>query len=446
MGQPGIARLLTFGALQHIEKKGVYANSALERVLQDPGISGPDRHLTTELVYGITRRRRTLDALITRFGRKPALEQPSPLRWILQIGFYQLLFLPKIPVPVAIDTSVELAQWQKLGKLTQVVNGILRTYIRSGLDPTTITGLELDSLALREQLGILHSFPDWLVDLWLNQLGPIETQDLCHWFNQTPHLDLRVNSWLTTPETVIEAFQQVGIQVDPVAGVRGALRLHKHEGDITQLPGFKEGWWSIQDSSAQQVVQILDPNPGECIIDCCAAPGGKTTHIAELMTNQGEVWALDRQPTRLKKVQENAQRLHLQCIHSYTFDLTTNLSTSPDPRLPLLGSVDRVLLDVPCSGLGTLHRHADARWRQTPDHLNELLPLQAQLLDHGSQWVKPGGILVYSTCTLHPAENEAQIDSFLARSPEWTLQTDPMTIWPHQQDRDGFFIAKLARK
>jgi 16S rRNA (cytosine967-C5)-methyltransferase len=446
MGNPGMARLLAFSALQSIERKGDYANSALERVLQDPGISVSDRHLTTELVYGITRRRRTLDTLITRFSRKPALEQPPPLRWILQIGFYQLLFLPRIPIPVAINTSVELAQCQKLGKLTQVVNAILRTYIRSGLDPTTPTGLNLDALVLREQLGILHSFPDWLIDLWLEQIGTAEVQELCRWFNQTPHLDLRVNRWLTTPETVIEAFQQSGIQVDPVAGITGALRLHQHEGDITRLPGFGQGWWSIQDSSAQQVVQMLDPKPGECIIDCCAAPGGKTTHIAELMANQGEVWALDRQPTRLKKVQENAQRLQLTCIHSYAFDLTTNLNTSPNPHLPALGSVDRILLDVPCSGLGTLHRHADARWRQTPEHLKGLLPLQAQLLDHGSQWVKPGGVLVYSTCTLHPAENEAQIEAFLARSPGWRLQTDPITIWPHRQDRDGFFIAKLVRK
>ncbi|MBD1907063.1 methyltransferase domain-containing protein [Trichocoleus sp. FACHB-832] len=221
---------------------------------------------------------------------------------------------------------------------------------------------------------------------------------------------------------------------------------------IEKLPGFSEGWWTVQDSSAQLVSYLLDPQPGEVVIDACAAPGGKTTHIAELMGDNGAVWACDKTASRLRKLKENAERLGLQSIQIQLGDsrsLTQFINTG-----------DRVLLDAPCSGLGTLHRHADARWRQTPDTVRELSQLQGELLDQVATWVKPGGILVYATCTLHPLENEGVIHSFLERHQEWQISppnpNSPFSafstpagwikVWPQRHQMDGFFMVRLQQK
>ncbi|MCY7284841.1 MAG: methyltransferase domain-containing protein, partial [Cyanobacteria bacterium CAN_BIN43] len=229
------------------------------------------------------------------------------------------------------------------------------------------------------------------------------------------------------------------------------LRLPQGTGNIQKLPGFAEGWWSVQDCSAQLVGHLLDPQPGETVIDACAAPGGKTTHIAELMQDQGVIWGCDRQASRLKKLQENADRLQLHAIQIHAED------SRSQPQF--VGKGDRVLLDAPCSGLGTLHRHADARWRQTPESVQGLAQLQTELLNQAATWVKPQGTLVYATCTLHTAENEAVIERFLKDSPQWHIvPPEPghpsehfitergwLKVLPHQQNMDGFFMVRLRR-
>jgi 16S rRNA (cytosine967-C5)-methyltransferase len=269
--------------------------------------------------------------------------------------------------------------------------------------------------------------------------------------NQTPAIDLRVNPLRADLETVEAALQAAGVSCQRLPHLPQALRLLSHPGQIQNLPGFSQGWWSIQDSSAQLVGHFLDPQPQEVVIDACAAPGGKTTHIAELMEDSGKIWACDRTPSRMRKLQENMQRLHLKSIEICIGD-SRNLSQ-------FRNSANRVLLDAPCSGLGTLHRHADARWRQTPDSVKELSVLQKELLSHTSTFVKEGGVLVYATCTLHPAENEGVIESFLTENPEWKIETPYQDVsfhrystsqgWlkvlPHQHDMDGFFMVRLRK-
>jgi 16S rRNA (cytosine967-C5)-methyltransferase len=444
------ARQLALLALQKIERHNAYADVVLEQLLARSHLSPADCHLVSELVYGVTRRRRTLDALIDCFARHPASKQPPDLRLILHLGLYQLAFLDHIPPRAAIHTSVELARQVGLGSLAGVVNAILRAYQRQVLaqperDPLQPLQERLPADPI-QALGIRHSFPDWLVRLWWERLGPAETEALCAWFNQPPHLDLRVNPLRAGIDKVSQAFAAVGIQATPLPDVPGALRLGHPAGDIRALPGFAEGWWSVQDASAQQVVHCLDPQPGERVIDCCAAPGGKTTHIAERMQDRGEIWALDRHSHRLRRLEENVQRLGLSSIRPLAIDLLTlSAAAQPPAPLPPWQSADRVLLDAPCSGLGTLHRRADARWRQTPERIAELAQLQAQLLQVAGRWLKPGGLLVYATCTLHPAENEGVIQSFLKTHPQWAPEGDPLLIWPHRQDRDGFFIQRLRR-
>lgn len=444
------ARYLAFQALRSVQG-GAFADVALDRVLQTAQLGSNDRRLVTELVYGSIRRQRTLDALIDQLAKKPALQQPPELRLVLHLGLYQLRYLDQVPSAAAVDTTVELAKQAGLQGLSGFVNGLLRQYLRQSSDHDCLR-LPNDPVSA---MAIRHSYPDWIVQLWWDQFGEAEAEQLCEWFNRSPVIDLRVNPLQSSIEQVTTAMQAAGVAVQPIPGLPQALRLPPGAGSIQQLPGFTEGWWTIQDSSAQLVSYLLDPQPGERVIDACAAPGGKTTHMAELMQDRGEIWAFDRYASRLKKLQATLQRLQLHSIQISAQDSRTSTEWT--------GQADRVLLDAPCSGLGTLHRHADARWRQTPETVQQLAQLQTELLDQAATWVKPTGSLVYATCTLHPAENEAILHQFLQRHPDWQVlppapQT-PVAAWmaavgpvslpaikvlPHHHNMDGFFMVRLA--
>ncbi|MGK7901844.1 MAG: 16S rRNA (cytosine(967)-C(5))-methyltransferase [Hormoscilla sp.] len=438
-------RQIAFLALQEVDRRSAYADVALDRWLQKAKLSGADRSLVTELLYGTVRRRRSLDNIIDRLAKKPASKQNPDLRIILHLGLYQLEYLTQIPAAAAVDSTVELAKENRLGGLAGFVNSLLRQYIRNeGKGEWKLPENPV------ERLGILHSYPDWIIELWLEQLGETETEKLCEWLNQPPTIDLRVNILRTTIAEVEAAMFSAGVGVSPVPetfisvmGVAG-LRLNGRIGSIQKLPGFQEGWWMVQDSSAQLVTYLLDPQPGEVVIDACAAPGGKTTHIAELMGDRGTVWACDRSVSRLKKLTQNCDRLNLQSIKICAEDIR-NIEK-------FTNMADRVLLDAPCSGLGTLHRHADARWRQTPETVEELSALQRELLEHTATWVKAGGILVYATCTLHPLENERVIQAFLEKHPHWKIDPPPgaaegwVKVWPHRHQMDGFFMVRLKQE
>lgn len=461
--KPYCPRQLAFLALRSIQR-GAYADVALDRTLRQTEIEVADRRLITEIVYGSVRRQRTLDALIDQLASKTAQQQPPDLRLILHIGLYQLRYLNHVPASAAVNTTVDLAKQNGFKGLAGFVNGLLRQYVRqeeavkqqaadSGQDfpisPAPITLPDVDPIA---RIARQHSYPDWIVAVWLQQFGEPETERLCDWLNQPPHIDLRINPLRTSIAQVEAAMQAAGIAVQRLNALPQALRLPQGVGAIQTLPGFAEGWWTVQDGSAQLVGHLLDPQPGETVIDACAAPGGKTTHLAELMQDRGTVWAIDRHASRLKKLRDNADRLQLRSIQ---------ICTGDSRNMPqFIQQADRVLLDAPCSGLGTLHRHADARWRQTPETVQELAQLQTELLHHVATWVKPGGTLVYATCTLHPAENEAVVEHFLAQHPQWQIDAPapnhPAThfatpqgwlkVLPHQQDMDGFFMVRLKIK
>ncbi|AFY50493.1 ribosomal RNA small subunit methyltransferase RsmB [Nostoc sp. PCC 7524] len=440
-------RQIAFITLRDVHK-GAYADVALDRVLQKFKLSDIDRRLVTELVYGSVRRQRTLDALIDQLATKKSHQQPSDLRSILHLGFYQLRYQERIPESAAVNTTVQLAKENGLAGLTGFVNGLLRQYVR--LAQTLPDPLKLPENPV-ERLGILHSFPDWIIEVWLEQLGLEATERLCEWMNQTPTIDLRINPLRTSIEEVETSLTSAGILARWIPNLPQALRLIGNTGPIKNLPGFSQGWWVVQDASAQLVSHFLDPQPGEVVVDACAAPGGKTTHMAELMEDQGKIWACDRTASRLRKLKENAQRLGLHSIQICTGD-SRDLSQFNH-------TADRVLLDAPCSGLGTLHRHADARWRQTPESVFELSTLQKELMSQTSNFVKPGGVLVYATCTLHPAENEDVITEFLTKHPDWQIVAPSLDspyagyatpqgwlkVWPHCEDMDGFFMVRLRK-
>lgn len=434
-------------ALNEIERKDTYADVALQRQLAKSRLTGGDRALATELVYGVVRRRRSLDAVIDQFARKPAHQQAPELRVLLRLGLYQLIYLDRVAAALAVDSTVELAKTQGLGGLAKVVNGILRQYLRQRT-PENPLAISLPENPV-SRLGVRHSYPDWIVQQWSESLGIGEAEQLCHWFNQPPQLYLRVNPLKTTREEVQKSFLEAGIEVKALPNLPQGLKLPS-AGKIEALPGYQEGWWTVQDASAQWVSHLLNPQPGEVIVDACAAPGGKTTHIAELMGDRGQIWACDRTASRLKKVGQNCQRLQLQSVETVLGD-SRDLTQFRD-------SCDRVLLDVPCSGLGTLHRRADLRWRQTPEAITELAQLQQGLLTAAAPWLKPGGVLVYATCTVSYPENEGVIQPFLDSHPDWTVEPPPqdwnlpiselggVRLYPHRHESDGFFMVKLRRR
>ncbi len=461
------SRQIAFLILRDIHRRGVFADVALDQWLRQmkreakaEGVKpvraasrNENRALVTELVYGCVRRMRSLDALIDLLAKKPADKQPPDLRIILHLGFYQLRYLNQIPAATAVDTTVELAKANGMSGLIGVVNGLLRQYLRQA-EAGTIDARLREASGVNsipgKHLGIIHSYPDWIVNNWLEQLGLEETEQLCAWFNQSPTIDLRVNPLRSSVAQVEKALQDGGVKVSRSRSPQG-LRLTGKVGAIAALPGYEQGWWTIQDSSAQLVTYLLDPQPDSVVIDACAAPGGKTTHIAEVMGDAGTIWACDRAPSRLKKVKENAERLQLKSIQIITGD-SRKLSQFRE-------TADFVLLDAPCSGLGTLHRRADLRWRQTPKNIQEICQLQRELLGQVCQWVKPGGILVYSTCTLYSPENEEAIADFLSQHQDWQIELPKagnpaaefitpegwIKVWPHRHQMDGFFMVRLRK-
>ena len=474
-------RQIAFLALREVHRRGAFADVALDRTFRNSELTDLDRRLVTELVYGSVRRMRAIDFIIDKLATKKSSQQPPELRTILHLGLYQLQYLNHIPPSAAVNTTVQLAKENGFLGLSSFVNGLLRQYIRltpptppyqggaksspnSPQQPETKTTSNpppyqggarggLNPLKLPEnpveRLGILHSFPDWLVELWLEQLGETETEQLCQWFNQSPTIDLRINPLKSSIAQIESTFKAHNISTSRIPNLPQALRLNGSTGAIQNLPGYSEGWWTIQDSSAQLVTHLLAPQPGEIIIDACAAPGGKTTHIAELMQDTGTIYACDKTANRLKRLKENADRLQMRSIKIHTGD---------SRQFPeFINLADRVLLDAPCSGLGTLHRRADARWHHTPENIQQQSQLQSELLANAATFVKSGGVLVYATCTIHPLENEAVIQSFLTNNARW--QIEPPTIdlpvqpspegwvkvWPHRHQMDGFFMVRLKR-
>lgn len=447
---PNDARQVAFLALRDIYRRSAYADVALDKWLGRVQLQDTDRALATELVYGCVRKQRSLDTLIDRLATKNAAQQPPDLRILLQMGLYQLCHLDRVPAAAAVNTTVNLAKANHLSGLAGFVNGVLRRYSRQQQDGTLVEN-ETPTHPV-QRLGITYSYPNWIIENWIEQIGLAETELLCQALEQSPSLHLRVNPLQTTRSAVEFAFAERGIAVAPVLPLPQSLKLIQGAGEIAQFPGFQEGWWTVQDSSAQLATYLLDPQPGETIVDACAAPGGKATHIAELMGDVGTVWACDRTESRLKKVRQNVERLGLKSVRIHLGD---------SRHLPqFVGQCDRVLLDAPCSGLGTLHRRADLRWRQTPETTQDLATLQREILESAATWVKPGGILVYATCTLHPLENQHQIQAFLEHHPHWQLERplpDSLAshfatpegwieIWSHRHPMDGFFMARLRHQ
>jgi 16S rRNA (cytosine967-C5)-methyltransferase len=450
---------------------GAYADVALERLLGSSGLAVADRGLATELAYGCVRQRRLLQAWIDALGRRPATAQPPKLRSILELGIYQLLFCQRVPAAAAVHTSVTLAQQLGLDRLAPVVNGLLRELLRrraaagaqgsgadgpgdagadhgqdrAGIQPSAgATNLEpWTGLVLPDDpaasLGLRHSLPAWLAEDLLRWRTAEQAEAYGRAANAAAAIDLRVNPLRGSRQALLAELAAAGVKAEPLPELADGLTLADPPGDLRQLPGYAQGLWCVQDRHAQAIVSLLEPRPGQRVLDACAAPGGKATQIAALLQGEGEVWAIDRSAARLRRVAANAERLGVgEILRPLEADATALASLRPEWQ----GHFDRILLDVPCSGLGTLARHADARWRIDPDRIAELVVLQSQLLEGVAPLLAPGGCLVYATCTVQPRENGERIAAFLADRPDWRLRLDQQW-WPGREGGDGFYAAVI---
>ncbi len=429
--------------------EGAYADLVLDSVLNRSQLDGRDRGLVTELVYGVLRLRGRLDYALEPFSDRPLKRlQPDLLR-LLRLGAYQLLELDRVPAHAAVNSSVELARDIGQEKATGLINGVLRALER-GID-----GIDWpEPENIRRYLQHVCSMPVWLSKEVMRILPNTEARALGEALTTAAPQSLRVNSIKTDRNSLLDALSAGGHQVHPCHYTADGIVIERR-GD-GQLPGDTEGWYQVQDEASMLIAHLLDAQPGQQILDCCAAPGGKTTHLAALTANQSEIVALDKHPQRVELIRQGALRLGCNCIKARDWDL----STPPDFLEPQ--SFDRVLLDAPCSGLGVLRRNPESRWNKSAVNIRELAKIQPQLLTNVAPLVRPGGKLLYSVCTFTALETDEVVNRFLEEQPQFALEDlrpysppewtelfsadGKLRTFPHRHaGMDAFFAARFVR-
>jgi len=403
----------------------------------------------TELLYGILRWRGRLDWTIRHFSKTPFEKIEIGILNTLRLGSYQILFLTRTPASAAVNESVELAKRIRGRGGASFVNAVLRSLIRQKGE---IPYPKMDEDP-GGHMAVTESHPSWLIRRWLEEMGVEETLRICKWDNQIAPLTLRTNTLKIDREQLIMKLRDKGLSPSPTLYSSEGIMLGGAP-PVSELPFFKEGLYVIQDEASQLVTSILDPRPGECIFDACAAPGGKTTHIAQRMKNEGEVYALDLNRQKLGLIEEACQRVGIKIVKVLKGDASHSFPTPKGMKF------DRILADVPCSGFGTLRRNPDLRWRKGEEEIKRLSEVQSSILRNLSSYVKEGGILVYSTCTVFHEENEDVVERFLSEHPEFQLdQIDQIPLdrchpfikkgylktFPPMSEMDGFFAVRLSK-
>ncbi|MEW6189069.1 MAG: 16S rRNA (cytosine(967)-C(5))-methyltransferase RsmB [Actinomycetota bacterium] len=442
------AREAALEAICRVHETRSYANLILSRLLAESDLSKRDRALVTELVYGTLRNEGTLDWILSRFYPQKPSKIPEKALDILRLGCYQILYLDKIPNHAVCNEAVELAKKYFHPAMGGFVNAILRRIIREK-ERLPWPDYQDDPIGY---ISFKHSHPRWIVEMWVEDFGLEETALLCQANNVRPRMVIRVNTFKISPSNLARRFESEGLKISP-SWLPEAL-IVEDMGNVTELTEFKEGLFLLQDESSILVGHIVDPKPGEVILDTCAAPGGKTTHLAQLMGNEGRIIAVDIHQSRLRLVKDNCSRLGIKNVQIIQGDSTRLGEVVEKP-------VDKVLVDAPCSGLGVLARRPDARWRKTPQQIDELSILQSRLLDSASKFVKRKGVLVYSVCTISKKESEQVMKGFLKKHPEFSLEDissflpPPLRaemplkfiqLLPHRHGTDGLFVCRFKKE
>ena len=436
-------REIALKILYDIEAKSAFANETIEAYANRFGLSSLDRRFIRELVNGVTKLRRRLDYILSFFLKGKIQDLTPWIRNILRLGLYQIEYLDRVPDRSAVDESVKLAKRFGHKGTVGLVNAVLRNYLR---DKKRVAFPSMEKYKVKA-IGTIYSFPDWMIEDWLRQLGEEGTIKLCEAFNQKAKLSFRLNS--------------LKIDQKDLEGVLDRKKIRYRRGDflnnfywieskidLEYLFLFSKGYIYAQDESAGFPVLLLDPKPGEAILDMCSAPGGKLTYMAELLKNSGKLIALDISSERMKKIKENCQKLGIENVD---FQIGDAQSYPTEP-------VDKILLDAPCSGLGVLGRNSDARWQKKEEDIKRLVKIQSAILFNASKLVKKGGVIVYTTCSLAEEENEKVIEQFLEQRKGFKKENasdfvDKKVVnengfirtYPHLQGLDGTFAARLRK-
>lgn len=447
------ARNVALQVLTAVEQEGAYSNLLLNGALQKSGLSGPDAGLATELVYGTIQRLNTIDYLLEPFVAK-GMDKLAPwVRNLLRLSFYQLHYLDRIPPHAVVNEAVNIAKKRGHQGISGMVNGVLRSVLRRKEE------LRLpEHLEPVKRIALAHSHPEWLVSRWIRQYGEETAEAMCRANNEPPSVSVRVNRAKASREEVLRLMEEQGLQASASPVSPDGIVVHSG-GNMALTAWYRDGLISVQDESSMLVAEAVDPKPGMSVLDCCAAPGGKACHIAEILKGSGEVLANDIHPHKAKLIEDHAKRLGLGNVSALSGDaLKLNDRFAAE-------SFDRVLLDAPCSGLGVIRRKPDLKWAKTPGDIAEIAGVQRELLDAVSGLLKPGGLLVYSTCTVEPRENAEMVAWFLSRHPEFELAADEPDGWKQQEPlaaataraaaglqilpqdyhSDGFYIARLRK-
>ncbi|MGA1236521.1 MAG: 16S rRNA (cytosine(967)-C(5))-methyltransferase RsmB [Limisphaerales bacterium] len=426
-------REIACAVLARAEAKEVHLDLLLGDAL--PRLTGPDRALCQELVYGVCRWRLLLDWIIS--NKTDGRAQKPGLQNLLRVGVYQLFWLDRVPDHAIVNESVELTRKLGLGGQSGFVNALLRNCIRDR------DSLKAELKRLKEtEPSVGWSHPAWLVERWMSRWSENEVRSLLEWNNKPAEVYLRVNTIKIDPGRLVERWRlDERVEYDFVrlewVGENQVFKLRKGS-NFTNLPSFKEGCFYVQDPSTLLAVKWLDPQPGERILDLCAAPGGKATAIAAKVDNQALIVARDNSEARLKLLQQNCTRLGVNCIEP---ELLTPDQTGGAGGLRF----DRALVDAPCSNTGVLRRRVEARWRLQPDQMKQLTEMQRELLEQAAAPLNSGGTLIYSTCSLEPEENEDVVNAFIADHPDFTLVRERQLL-PFRDGVDGAYVAHLRKR
>ena len=430
--------------LSQRQNSNEFTENLLEIALATARLSPADRGLCHELVCGVVRWQATLDCLIAR-KTTAGREQRPALKNLLRLGLYQIFWLDRIPPHAAVHETVEQAKRSGYGHQAGFINAILRGYLR---EADEIKKILADMKISQPALGWSH--PEWLVEKWRKNFGDAKTRQLLDWNNTPPQTYARVNALKfgeysgtgVPPELLLRdagdlltRWREENVEYDFFSrdwtGENLAFELKSHP-PLSSLPSFRAGWFYLQDPSTLLAPALLGAQPGETILDLCAAPGGKTTFIAQQMRNTGKIIAQDIGPDRLKLIRENCTRLGVTCVEPI-LPSTFNLQPS---------TFNRILVDAPCSNTGVMRRRVDLRWRIIPDEISRLQKTQLELLRQAATKLKPGGVLVYSTCSLEPEENSELVQQFLATNSGFKLETDRQLL-PFADGVDGAYVARL---
>lgn len=444
-----LAREAALKILIEVNENGAYSNIALNKHFSSDELREIDKSFVTELVYGTVKWKLTLDRVIAAYSNIKMGKLSPWILNILRMGAYQILYMTRVPNSAACNESVNLAGRYGHKASSGFVNAVLRNITRNGAE-VAIPSREQD---LTGHLSVRYSYPRWLVEKYIGLFGADFTEGLLDAGNGTPELTLRANTMRVTPEELVEALKIEGVEATAGKYVREAVVL-KSTTAIAKLKAFRDGLFQVQDESSMLPAAVLAPKAGETVLDACSAPGGKATHMAQLMQNEGTIIARDIHEHKLKLIDSAAARLGIHIVKSELHD-----AALPDRTHEK--TFDRILLDVPCTGLGIVRRKPDIKWaRQTKD-IESITTLQRTLLQAVSGALKPGGILVYSTCTVLPEENEDIIRSFIESNddfipddiapflpPALAVYASGCTLqlYPNRDGIDGFFMARLRRK